>query len=498
MKEDTNKRNSVIKNSLNDIKAEYQSTVDGLFTELEGEYRVDSVADSLFYLVFLLMVLPGIVGFITDAFHLKYLSETELGALSLTNAYDSITMIVTVLFPIGAQTVIAKSLGGKERENTAGDYTSIILGQTVVVVIVAVISILFRYPIVRILGADEGSSIMRPAAMLIVFFACGMIPSSLKNTLFVLLYMEVESRKAILYSSLSAPLINIVGYVYVTATGPSLFGYTLAGVLSEYAGLIIVMIYKRARSLIYRFDPSLFSIKRFWHMTNIGLPAGAEYLYVAIYEFLIIRFTIHTFSEIYLPVFEIEDDINVIAEFFVAAMCTILVYRLGVVYGEGNRERLKKEIKKTWIVCLILSVVVAVICLILYPYMVMYIVEGFGPNTALIKEEAIKDLCLVSIATPFYAANNIFTSVYEVRELVKHAHLNYILETCLLYVFFSVLLSQMIGVAGLWAAYPAAEASTLLVNFALMIIYNKRLPADWLDFMFPGPADLNKAIRESD
>ena len=61
------------------------------------EIELNFVAGSLFYLVFLSMVLPTIVGFITDAFHMRFLSEKDLGVLSLTNSFDSVTTFLPML-----------------------------------------------------------------------------------------------------------------------------------------------------------------------------------------------------------------------------------------------------------------------------------------------------------------------------------------------------------------------------------------------------------------
>ena len=459
--------------------------------------ELNSVAGSLFYLVFLSMVLPTIVGFITDAFHMRFLSEKDLGVLSLTNSFDSVTTFLPMLFPIGAQVVISKAVGRNDREGIARDYTSVMIGQSVLVVLLSAAAIAFRYQIVGLLGGDETTGLTDTAALIVIFYALGMFPQCLNNLLCILIYMEDSSRRGIIYSTLLGPFLNILGYVYVTVTGPSIFRFFTVGFISDMAAVSFLLLYKHRKSRIFRFDPSLFSMKRFLQMGNIGLPSGAEYLYVAIYEFVVIRFTIHTFSAVYLPVFEIEDDINIISESFVMAICLILVYRLGVVYGEGNKERIAKEIKNSWIICMALSVAVAIVCFFVYPRMVDLFVGDNGPNTALIKQNAVIDLYFVCLATPFYAANNIFTSVYEVRELVKHAHLNYALETCVLFILYSVVLSPLMGVTGLWAAYPAAEATTLIVNIILMILYNKRLPAGWIDFMFPGPERAKENTEQS-
>ena len=74
------------------------------------------------------MIPPTIVGFITDAFHLRFLTEQDLAVLSLTNSFDSVTTFLPMLFPVGAQVVVSKALGRNDREGIARDYTSVMIG----------------------------------------------------------------------------------------------------------------------------------------------------------------------------------------------------------------------------------------------------------------------------------------------------------------------------------------------------------------------------------
>lgn len=141
------------------------------------EIELNSVAGSLFYLVFLSMVLPTIVGFITDAFHMRFLSEKDLGVLSLTNSFDSVTTFLPMLFPIGAQVVISKAVGRNDREGIARDYTSVMIGQSVLVVLLSAAAIAFRYQIVGLLGGDETTGLTDTAALIVLFYALGMFPN---------------------------------------------------------------------------------------------------------------------------------------------------------------------------------------------------------------------------------------------------------------------------------------------------------------------------------
>jgi hypothetical protein len=75
--------------------------------------------------------------------------------------------------------------------------------------------------------------------------------------------------------------------------------------------------------------------------------------------------------------------------------------------------------------------------------------------------------------------------VYEVRELLKHAHLNYFLEQVGFALIYNVGLGWLMGPVGIWIAYPLTEATTLLVNFILVTVHNHRFPRDWIDLSFP-------------
>ena len=69
--------------------------------------------------------------------------------------------------------------------------------------------------------------------------------------------------------------------------------------------------------------------------------------------------------------------------------------------------------------------------------------------------------------------------------MLRHVHLNYFIEVFGFITVYCLVLGLSMGVIGIWIAYPLAEMSTLVVNFALLIIHNKRLPRDWMDMVFP-------------
>lgn len=94
-------------------------------------------------------------------------------------------------------------------------------------------------------------------------------------------------------------------------------------------------------------------------------------------------------------------------------------------------------------------------------------------------------LICTCIGLPFYVGNNIFTSIYEVREMLAHAHVSYFLEIFGMVTIYSLALGTLIGIKGVWIAYPLAEATVFVLNIVLLILHTGDLPRRWLDLSFP-------------
>ena len=108
-----------------------------------------------------------------------------------------------------------------------------------------------------------------------------------------------------------------------------------------------------------------------------------------------------------------------------------------------------------------------------------------GEHTKEIIWHAKYYLICTCVGLPFYVANNLFSSVYEVKELLKHVHLNYFLEVLGFALLYGIGLGYLLGPVGIWIAYPLTEATTLVVNFILVTVHNHHFPRSWMDLSFP-------------
>ena len=459
--------------------------MDSINTDLNAAKNGPSVGGSVFYLIVLIAIVPMITGMIGDFFCTRFLTEEEVSVLGLTGSIDTLLTALIAMFGIGAQAVCSKDVGAGNPDEASRNYTSIAAMELAAVLAVAVIVALLRMPIAELIGANDDIDLMQPASAAILAFAIGMPGSALNYLLSVLLYLDEKTRRLVLYATLINFAVSLAGQIAVTLTGATMLGYLTCGIAGDWVGVIYLVLSKRGRTVYFRFSREWISPKRFWRIFSIGIPGGLEYIYFAAFEFVTYLFVINRFSYYYMAVFELKDDIGGIAENLVVGMCVLLVNRIGLAVGSGDEMRIRREIKYSWLVCVGIAIAAAIGLAFLYPAMVALFMGDNGEHTAQIVWHAKYYLICTCVGLPFYVGNNLFTSVYEVKELLKHAHLNYFLEQVGFALAFAIGLGSLMGPVGVWIAYPMAEAATLLVNFILVTVHNRRFPRSWMDLSFP-------------
>lgn len=459
--------------------------MDTINPNLNTSNNSPSVGGSVFYMIVLVAIVPMITGLIGDFFCTHYLTEEELSVLGLTGSIDTLLTSLIAIFAVGAQAVCSKDVGAQNPDESSRNYTSIAAMELAVVLVVAAAVALLRMPIAELIGANDDIDLRQPASVAILAFAIGMPGSALNYLLSVLLYLDEKTRKLVLYATLLNFAVSLAGQITVTLAGPTMLGYLTCGIAGDWVSVFYLVFCKQRRTVYFLFLRGGFSLKRFWRVFSVGIPGGLEYIYYAVFEFVTYLFVVNRFSYYYMVVFELKEDIGGITENLVVGMCILLVNRIGLAVGSGDKARIRREIKYSWLVCTGIAIAAGVGLAFLYPQLVELFMGDNGEHTAQIVWHAKYYLVCTCVGLPFYVANNLFTSVYEVKELLKHAHLNYFLEQVGFALIYIIGLGCLMGPVGIWIAYPLTEATTLLVNFILVTVHNHRFPASWMDLSFP-------------
>ena len=390
------------------IEAErYFCKMEAINPNLNTSKNGPGVKESIFYLIVLIAIVPMITGLIGDFFCTRFLTEEEVAVMGLTGSVDTLLTALVAVFGIGAQAVCSKDVGARNPGEASRNYTSIAAMELAVVLVVAVVVAVLRMPIAELIGASDDIDLMAPTATAIMAFAIGMPGSALYYLLSVLLYLDEKTRRLVLYATLANFAVSLAGQIAVTIAGPTMLGYLTCGIAGDWVGVIYLVICKRKRTIYFHFLPGNFSMKRFWRVFSVGVPGGLEYIYYAVFEFVIYLFVVNRFSYVYLAVFELKEDIGGIAENLVVGMCILLVNRIGLAVGSGDKARIRREIKYSWLACVGIAIVLAMGLAFLYPRLVELFMGDNGAHTAQIIWHAKYYLICTCIGLPFYVANNL-------------------------------------------------------------------------------------------
>ena len=143
-----------------------------------------------------------------------------------TNAFSSINIIIPVTFAVlgvgimlgtGGSAVIARKLGEKKEKEARQDFSLLMLFGVVLSVVLAVLGLLFRDPLIRILGAND--TLMADCRVYFTILAAG-FPAYMLQIMFQSYFVTAGRPHLGLWATVGAGLLNaVLDYLFYCPTG---------------------------------------------------------------------------------------------------------------------------------------------------------------------------------------------------------------------------------------------------------------------------------------
>ncbi len=405
----------------------------------------------------------GIVAFnIVDTYYISKLGLIPMAAMTLT---FPVVMIVGALaqgIGIGAAALISKAVG-EQQHNKIIRYTtdSLTLGLMLVLVFV-ITGLLTIRPLFTLLGADYETLPYVIDYMTIwyggvMFLIIPMIGNSairaLGDTKTPALIMSVAALVNMLFDP-----IFIFGYGPVPALG--IKGAAIATVISRAITLIVSLYVLIYRQKIVSFQKALFSdiVKSFKDLIYIGIPNALTRIITPL-AIGVITGLVATFGKEATAGFGIATRIEMFAMIIINALTSIFVPLLGQNIGAKKDLRVMEVIKKSELFS------------VLYGLAVMVILMLFGRNLAQIFTDnpiVIKTVRMYLIIIPIgYGLQGLFliyTSTLNVLNKPLHSAVISLIRLFLLYVPLALVLSNLIGLSGIWIALNTSFLIAVLIG----------------------------------
>ncbi len=199
-----------------------------------------------------------------------------VGAIGSTSSYNALIRNVFIGFSVGANVVIARNIGAKDREGVSRSVPTSIMMALLFGTIGAILGCALAYPVFLGMGLS-GKILTLAMRYTCIYLAC--LPlTALTNFLIAVLNAKGDSKTPLLVLTGTGILNVFLNLLFVLGFGMAVEGVALATALSTAASAVIlgIYLYKNGENCALRFRKLRFHKEQFLDIAKIGFPAGLQ------------------------------------------------------------------------------------------------------------------------------------------------------------------------------------------------------------------------------
>ena len=412
------------------------------------------------------VVLSMLVSLVYNMVDTWFIAQTQNTALvagvSLCAPMFTLMVAMGDIFGLGGSSLISRLLGQGEEKRVRHVSAFCSYGAIVWGVLVGALMLIFRQPILHLLGAS--SDTMDSAMAYYSYLALGapaiiftLVPSNILRTE----GMAVAS----MVGSITGALVNmILDPIFIFGLNMGAGGAALATVLSNVvsAVLLVVLLVAKSQRLSMHLRDCPVQGTELREILVIGVPASITNLMQSFAMTLTNRFLLPYGTE-NVAALGIALKVNMIVMLIMVGFAFGAQPLLGYNYGANNRERLRGILKFDVLVQLVFSVVMTVVFLIFAPQ----IIRIFMSDSGVIQAGSRILRCMV-ITMPMMGIILVCTTLFQAAGKAMPAFLLSISRQGVALLLCMVVLSAVFGFYGVILAQAAADAVSVVLALVLL------------------------------
>ncbi len=422
------------------------------------------------------MALPVVFGMVVslvynmvDTFFIARTQNTDLVAgVSLCAPVFTMMIALGDIFGLGGSSVISRLFGEKrdqEGRRVSGFcfYAAILCG-----VAVTALMLVFREPILRLLGADAStveyaSEYYRYMALGAPLIIVSLTPSNLIRTE----GMALQS----MISTVTGSVANIIlDPIFIFGLGMGAGGAAIATVLGNLVTDLLLVYFVKAKSRKLTVSCRDIRVEKavVASIFAIGIPASLTNIMQSFGITLMNRYLVRYGTE-KVAAMGIALKVNMIVVLVMVGFAFGAQPLLGYCYGAKNSRRLSAILRFDLLVELVFSAVTALLLAVFAPQ----IVRIFMQDEAIVGAGSVMLRCLL-VSTPLIGVVLVFTTLFQAEGKALPALLLSVSRQGVLFALCLVVLSALLGYRGVICAQASADLLTAALALVLYRIVSKR------------------------
>ncbi len=281
------------------------------------------------------------------------------------------------------------------------------------------------------------------------------------------------SPKIAMAATLISSLFNIVfDYVFMFPMNLGMFGAALATGVSPIVSILICLIHFFSKKNTIKFERKWPSFKRLYLSCILGVSGFigeiASGVTGLVFNFILLAVAGNTG----LAAYGIIANISIVCIAMFNGIAQGLQPMASEAEGRGDNETKRRVLVHSLIICgITASLIVAVCCIFADPLVTIFNSEGL----AKLQEYGEVGLRIYSIGFLFAGINIVIAGFFAAVDRPRECAILSITRGVVAIVIFALLLSSLLGLVGVWLAFVASEATTLILSVILLVKSRKSL-----------------------
>lgn len=439
-----------------------------------SEYKIPKAVATL-ALPSMLGMLINIVYNLADTFFVGQTGDAnQVSAVSVAMPLFLFFLAIGNLFGVGGCAFISRSLGEGKRDKIKTISSFCIYAGIAVSIVFAILFLLFRRPVLYLVGASDSSIGFASDYLFWVALGAPFIVSSIMTG--NLIRGEGAAKQSMLGMVLGQ-LVNIVlDPIFILGSGNRLFGFTLpfglgkgvagaaiATVLGNIVSVLYFLSYFLRGKSILSITPSRFSAKGgiFKGVISVGAPAALNNLLMSLSNIVINMFLSHYGDEA-IAAMGVAMKANMLVVMLQLGLAQGIQPLVGYCYGAKNYTRMKKSIRFSMLCNIAIGATVTVIYIFARRQVIGSFIEnekvieyGVKMLTALMSSGALLGIMFI-INFSFQGMGKGFQSLFLA-----------VGRQGLIYLPLLFIMDNIIGLEGLIWAQPAADFICIIASLIM-------------------------------
>ena len=410
----------------------------------------------------------------------RWLGTEAMAAFQVTQPLFFAVMVFSLILSIGLQANCAKCLGMGKSEEAGAYYSTALLTSFPVGLLLAAGVASFADSVALFLCAGNSAGTIAAQAADYLRGMAWQIPFMLlAPAQFGSLVLEGRSKVAMeaIWVLLAVNILAVATNLMLFSGG--MFGMGLAVSLSQGASFLYIMAARRKGSGSIRFRYRSFSMERLWPILRIGFPSAVDRFYKTVQLFVVNRVLLLKAEAVAVAAFADINALNNVFNPIIIGVGEATLAMAGVFAGERDRHSINRLFRMSVSHGFCVMAGTAALAFLAAPFLIRLFVSEGGEAY----DVAVLALRVYVLYLPAYGINQVLQKYYIGVNSMKMTYLSSVLDNVLFICPLAILLGNLFGAEGVWAAFPLAEVLTLLATALAVALLRGKMPRQSEDFL---------------